>query len=749
MLGSALAIGALTSCSDSDDSKKSASGSAKEDFRAAREGFVTKLTRKESENEPAPEPPPMMFEKIAYTSPAGDLSAYVSPDPDDGERHPVVIWLTGGFSNSISSIAWETMERENDQTASAFRKAGLLMMYPSLRGGNDNPWHKEFFLGEVDDVLAAAEHLKSLDYVDPDRIYLGGHSTGGTLVLLVAAAAPEGTFRAVFSLGPADDPATYGPNYVPYDTKNKLERELRAPIEWLDAIETTTLVFEGEDGNLWDLQKLQRAGKNNEHLSFFPIYGEDHFNIIAPVTELLAGLILRDSGDDRAFDIKLEDVEERMEAQLPPPRRPFPAGDPISDFIVFEYGIYLRSEMEEAEAVGAVRDLVESDFPELKLIAEDAEPSGAREVSVIFESEVAQFYAPPDLDSLRFKGVGLSREEGEALQDSPQAIRIWFTHSDEDALAGLKTANRLVAKLAAQADGWPWDEQTRQVFSQEGWQIRRVNSWSGNFPDTRMEVTMHAYRNGDSIRAITLGMEKFGLPDVLVDRMSWAENQQMASLINAFCQLLIEGNTIVSPNRFDLDLSRIQNESVREQLLAEVIEDGTGKGVIALKIGPWDLGDPINRLIEIYPDDYEGPDLFAQQNAMLSAIFGFKDEVRMVEADDEALEAASERAKAKMPALRKLFNAGLDPNEHIHVKAPFTTDDDGVEWMWVAVSKWDEDGTIRGTLSSEPRFVEDLSAGQEVEVQEADLFDYIHSQPDGSLEGNETGEIIRRMQEAR
>ena len=74
------------------------------------------------------------------------------------------------------------------------------MMFPSLRGGNDNPGVREGFFGEVDDVLAAAEYLSKQAFVDPQRIYLGGHSTGGTLVLLVAEC--SGRFRAVFSFGP-------------------------------------------------------------------------------------------------------------------------------------------------------------------------------------------------------------------------------------------------------------------------------------------------------------------------------------------------------------------------------------------------------------------------------------------------------------------------------------------------------------------------------------------------------------------
>ena len=62
------------------------------------------------------------------------------------------------------------------------------MMFPGLRGTSGNPGTQESFLGEVDDVLAAADFLRKVDYVDPSRIYLGGHSTGGTLALLVAEA---------------------------------------------------------------------------------------------------------------------------------------------------------------------------------------------------------------------------------------------------------------------------------------------------------------------------------------------------------------------------------------------------------------------------------------------------------------------------------------------------------------------------------------------------------------------------------
>ena len=82
------------------------------------------------------------------------------------------------------------------------------------------------------------------------------------------------------------------------------------------------------------------------------------------------------------------------------------------------------------------------------------------------------------------------------------------------------------------------------------------------------------------------------------------------------------------------------------------------------------------------------------------------------------------------------------------MKAPFETSGGNVEYMWVDVQKWTEE-TITGLLRSEPRDVSGLHAGQEVEVDPETVFDYLRRFPDGTEEGNETGELIRKLHEER
>jgi pimeloyl-ACP methyl ester carboxylesterase len=258
----------------------------------ARKGFKTKIVRREK-GDPIPKPPQKIFQLVKYDAPPGKLAAYLTPDPNDGKKHPAIIWITGGDCNSIGEC-WDEPDLKNDQSACQYRKAGIIMMFPSLRGGNDNPGVKESFLGEVDDILAAADFLAKQPYVDPARIYLGGHSTGGTMVLIVAECTDR--FRAVFSFGPAEDVAGYPDEFITFDKSNPMEGKLRSPGYWLSSIKSPTFVLEGTvQGNIDSLKTMAKNSKNaNAH--FLPVTGASHFSILAPTNRLIAEKILRDDG---------------------------------------------------------------------------------------------------------------------------------------------------------------------------------------------------------------------------------------------------------------------------------------------------------------------------------------------------------------------------------------------------------------------------------------------------------------------
>jgi hypothetical protein len=111
-----------SSAPESTASTSSPASPASSELAEARRGFVTKLLNTKAEPQPVSQPPANVFRLIKYASPVGDLSAYLTPDPGDGRKHPAIIWITGGDCNSIDEV-WKTAPRNNDQTAAAYRPA--------------------------------------------------------------------------------------------------------------------------------------------------------------------------------------------------------------------------------------------------------------------------------------------------------------------------------------------------------------------------------------------------------------------------------------------------------------------------------------------------------------------------------------------------------------------------------------------------------------------------------------------------
>jgi acetyl esterase/lipase len=258
-------------------------------LRAARRGFATRISLPATAPTPLPTPPAELFVRSDFAGGQGRvLAAYVTPAPTDGRKHPAIIWLTGGETNTLDNF-WTPGPESNDQSASAFRQAGVVMMFPTLRGGNTNGGGREYFPGEVDDVLAAAEHLAAQSYVDPQEIYLGGHSTGGTLALLTAET--SGRFKGVFAFGPVAHVDRYPTSLIPVDfgERNGPERRLRSPIYWLPGITSPTYLIEGRSppSNAEDVEELC-AADHNPQVHCILAKDANHFSVLSRVSRVIA-----------------------------------------------------------------------------------------------------------------------------------------------------------------------------------------------------------------------------------------------------------------------------------------------------------------------------------------------------------------------------------------------------------------------------------------------------------------------------
>jgi uncharacterized protein YegJ (DUF2314 family) len=433
-------------------------------------------------------------------------------------------------------------------------------------------------------------------------------------------------------------------------------------------------------------------------------------------------------------------------ARQPDLGEPIPPGNLRTERITFQFAVYyLPKPVKEPNA--ELRMLLSSKYSVFRQVENIDVEQPFPTLAARLESDPAANYAPPDPDYLEQFGVGLNAEQILALQRTESALILDFAYPREAVWSALRSALELTDELAHATGGLAWDETTRQTFTPDAWRERRIASWTEHVPDISRYTTIHTYRTGEYLHAITLGMEKFGLPDIVIDEFPSSLNRNVSITMNLFAQAIAEGPAIQKAGEYDLDIRAIKNPAVREPQISGLMENATGIALLSLKTGRWEEGDPPNRLIEITFERGAGPDVHSKQQDVISRTFGSEDSIIYDVEHDEELEAASQRARAMLPGLRSQFNRGLAPGEFLQVKIPFTTPDGGREWMWVEVISWKDDD-ISGLLRNEPDNVPALRAGQIVEVSESDVFDYIFTRADGSVEGNETSEIIEKANNA-
>lgn len=422
----------------------------------------------------------------------------------------------------------------------------------------------------------------------------------------------------------------------------------------------------------------------------------------------------------------------------------FPSGSAQAEVIRFQLAVYYPARP-TSEPLATLRKLAASDWKKLTIVpGELSQAPGSMVANARVENDVKKNYKPPNLVTLKHVGRGLSAAQMTALQGSQQALIINFTHPKVHALEGLRNAYALTEQLARNTGGLLWDEETREVFTPDSWHAWRLAKWTGGVPNVAVNTAIHTFKNGELLRAISLGMAKFGLPDLVVDQFTWSHSDSMVTLINIVGQSLAEGAPVGAAGQVDINLMKIENTQMRDNALKRLLPGAQKKGKLTLLNGEPDDDNPPNRLAAISFGRYPGPDVQARQHALLASLFGSTDGIKYISPNEE-LERESARARTKLSAMAAQFAGGLPAGEYIQVKSPFPTPKGGHEWMWVEISKWNGND-LEGVLKNNPHDVPTLRSGQKVKVKLDQVLDYLHTFSDGRQVGNTTGPIIKRMQ---
>ena len=227
----------------------------------------------------------------------GEVPGYLFvPDGLDGSvRHPAIVWVHGdGIAQNYDG--WHV--RRDYGVYHSFHQLlvseGYVVFMPDYRGsiGYGRDFRQESYRdvggGDYQDVAAAGEYLKTLEFVDPDRIGVWGLSYGGFMTMQALTLDPTlfaggvnvagvGDFRLWFR----DPGGRWVEGRMGTPEENPAVYELGAPADRVDRIERPLLMLHGtpdvnvpyfESINLAD--RLLRAGKDFEFVTY---PGEFHY----------------------------------------------------------------------------------------------------------------------------------------------------------------------------------------------------------------------------------------------------------------------------------------------------------------------------------------------------------------------------------------------------------------------------------------------------------------------------------------
>ncbi|NTJ41588.1 S9 family peptidase [Agrobacterium larrymoorei] len=235
-----------------------------DDYAFARERFHTHLLRKMAAPEKS-EPLGAAPGARHVTYPGGphgsiELVAWLSHYEPAKSLKPAVLFLHGGNATGVGH--WELMK--------PFWEAGFVVLLPSFRGENGQEGNYSGFYDETSDALAAASYLESLPGIDRERLFLAGHSNGGTLSLL---ASMTRRFRASVPISAGVNSWRYFNRYsdeICFDGTDPKEFIMRSSVCFGPSLKCPTLLLRGMEERPFDADHrllMDRARSAGMHIS--------------------------------------------------------------------------------------------------------------------------------------------------------------------------------------------------------------------------------------------------------------------------------------------------------------------------------------------------------------------------------------------------------------------------------------------------------------------------------------------------
>ncbi|HEV3469460.1 MAG TPA: prolyl oligopeptidase family serine peptidase [Pyrinomonadaceae bacterium] len=205
--------------------------------------------------------------KIRYASDGLSVAGFIArPKKVEGRRLPVIVFNRGGLADGLIGMSNFNYVHEMMRYASE----GFVVVASQYRGVDGAGGKDEVGGADLNDVLNIIKVARSLPYADASRLFMWGYSRGALMTLQLIR---DGVaLRAAVLVGPPTDYRALLPgaerffrqSFPDYDRRKDEHLRNRAPVLWVEKIDTPLLILHGGADNLSPTHSLNLAQKMEE-----------------------------------------------------------------------------------------------------------------------------------------------------------------------------------------------------------------------------------------------------------------------------------------------------------------------------------------------------------------------------------------------------------------------------------------------------------------------------------------------------
>ena len=216
------------------------------------------------------------IKRTTYKSDGNELQALIdTTNIELGKKKKALVYLHGGFALGYQDVL----------DCKKFTDNNYIVFAPSYRGENGNPGYYELMLGEVTDVKNSIKWLAKQEFINPDSIYVFGHSIGGGLSLSLSIhddipVLESGSCAGLYDISTFEYWHKENPDQVPFNYKDEAESVVRCPLYFLDCMHRSHHMYLGTEDNFEVFSEFIKSElyPNKELLMKLTEVEGDHFS---------------------------------------------------------------------------------------------------------------------------------------------------------------------------------------------------------------------------------------------------------------------------------------------------------------------------------------------------------------------------------------------------------------------------------------------------------------------------------------